>query len=63
MTLLKCGILKKDTSLKKKKGINLFTKQKQSHGCRKQIYVYQGLRGEGLNWEIGIDVYTLLYVK
>ena len=43
--------------------MNLFTKQKQSHGCRKQIYGYQGLRGEGINWEIEIDIYTLLYVK
>ena len=24
---------------------------------------YQGIRGEGINWEIGIDIYTLLHIK
>ena len=43
--------------------MNLFTKQKQSHRCRKEIYGYQGVRGGGINWEIGIDIYTLLYIK
>ena len=27
--------------------VNLFTKQKQSHRCRKQIYGYQEVKGEG----------------
>ena len=22
-----------------------------------------GVRGEGINWETGIDIYTLLYIK
>ena len=43
--------------------MNLFTKQKQSHGRRKQTYGYQGIRGEGINQEIGIDMYTLLHIK
>ena len=45
--------------------MNLFTKQKQSHRCRKQTYGYQGGKGEGrgINWETGIDMYTLLYIK
>ena len=43
--------------------INLFTKQKQSHRYRKQTYGYQGKRRGGINWEIGIDIYTLLYIK
>ena len=43
--------------------MNLFTKQKQSHGCRKQTYGYQGTRWGGINWEIGTDIYTLLYIK
>ena len=43
--------------------INLFIKQKQSHRCRKQTYGYQGGRGGGINWENGINIYTLLYTK
>ena len=27
--------------------MNLFTKQKYSHGCRKQAYDYQGIRRGG----------------
>ena len=44
--------------------MNLSTKQKQSHRLREQIYGYQGegLRG-GIDWEFGIDMYTLLYLK
>ena len=44
--------------------MNLFTKQKQTHRFRKQIYGTKGERlGEGINWEFGIDMYTLLYLK
>ena len=45
--------------------INLFTKQKWSHRCRKQTYGYQGGKGggRGITWEIGIDIYTRLYIK
>ena len=46
--------------------MNLFTKQKLSHRRRKQTYSYQGREGKGkggINWEIGIDIYTLLYIK
>ena len=32
-------------NLKKRVQMNLFTKQKQSHGCRKQTYGYQGISG------------------
>ena len=42
--------------------MNLVTKQKLSHRCRKQTYDYQGGKG-GINWEIGCDIYTILYVK
>ena len=36
--------------------MNLFTKQKLSHRCRKQIYGYQGGTGRGgINWEVGTD--------
>ena len=24
---------------------------------------YQGISGEGINWKIGTDIYTLLYIK
>ena len=43
--------------------MNLFTKQKKSHRCRKQTYGYRGESEGGINWEIGIDIYTLLYIK
>ena len=43
--------------------MNLFTKQKESHRFRKQSFGYQGYEGGGINWEIGIDIDTLLYVK
>ena len=43
--------------------MNLFTKQQYSHRCRKQNFSYQGGKGGGINWETGIDRYTLLYIK
>ena len=43
--------------------MNLFSKQNQSHRCRKQTYGYQGGRGRGMNWEIGIDICTLLILR
>ena len=27
------------------------------------MYGYQGGRGDEMNWEIGINIYTLLYIK
>ena len=44
--------------------MNLFTKQKQTHRLRKQIYGYQ--RGKvwgGIIQEAGINIYTLVYIK
>ena len=42
--------------------MNLFTNRNESQ--MQQInYGYQGGRGEGINCEIGIDRYTLLYIK
>ena len=43
--------------------MNLFTNQKLSHRCRKQNYGNQGWKGEGINWEIGIDINILLYIS
>ena len=43
--------------------MNLPTKQKYSYRCRKQTYGYQGVTGRGINWETGIDKYTLLCIK
>ena len=41
----------------------------ESHRCKKQTYGYQGRKaagmgegGGGINWEIGVDTYTLLYI-
>ena len=41
--------------------MNLFTKQ--SHRYRKQAYGYQGETGGGINWETGINICTLLYIR
>ena len=27
------------------------------------LWLPRGKRGRGINWEIGIDIYTLLYIK
>ena len=43
--------------------MNLFTKQKQSHTCRKQTHGYQRYSGAGISWEIGVDIYTHLSIK
>ena len=42
--------------------MNLFTKQKQNHRCRKQTYDYQGAKRQGIE-RLGIDIYTLLFIK
>ena len=43
--------------------MNLFTKQKQSHIFQKQIYGYQRGKAEGwINYEAGINTYSLLYI-
>ena len=49
-------------NLKKMVQINLFTKQKWSHRCKKQTYGYQRMGGL-INWKIGIDTCTLLCIK
>ena len=41
--------------------MNLCMKQTHRHG--KQIYGYQKGKGGGLNQEVGINIYTLLYIK
>ena len=44
--------------------MNLFTKQKQTHRLRERTYGYQGERwGAEIDWEFGIDMDTLLYIK
>jgi len=43
--------------------MNLFAKQKQKHECGGQTYGYQGGKQGGINWEIGIDIHTLLGIK
>ena len=42
--------------------MNLFTKQKLSHRCRRQTWLSRGKWG-GINWEIGIDIYTFRSVQ
>ena len=43
--------------------VNLFTKQKQTHRHRKQIYGYQQGNGGGINEEFGINGYTPPQIK
>ena len=43
--------------------MNLSAKQKWRHKHREQSHGYQGGRGGGRNWEIGIDIDTLLCIK
>ena len=44
--------------------MNLFTKQKQTHRCKKnKLIATKGEVGGGINLEIGIDIYILLYIK
>ena len=59
------------TSIKNKQ-LNWFSGQKQRHKRREQTYGHQGGKvaarrcgdgGDGMNWEIGIDIYTLICIK
>ena len=43
--------------------MNLFTKQKQSYRCRIILWSPGGKGRRGINWEIGINIYRLLYTK
>ena len=47
--------------------MNWFAGQKLRHRCREQTYGHQGGKVAGgvgvLNWEIGIDMYTLMCIK
>ena len=49
--------------------MNRFAGQKLRHRCREQTYGHQGgktvVGGDGgvMNWEIGIDMYTMMCIK
>ena len=49
--------------------MNRFAGQKLRHRCREQTYGHQGGKavggrgGGGMNWAIGIDMYTLMCIK
>ena len=49
--------------------MNWFAGQKLRHRCRGQMYGHQGGKaagggvGGGMNWEVGIDMYTLMCIK
>ena len=49
--------------------MNWFAGQKLRHRCREQTYGHQGGKAVGgrdggmMNWEIGIDIYTLICIK
>ena len=49
--------------------MNRFAGQKLRHRCREQMYGHQGGKTAGggcggvMNWEIGIDMYTLMCIK
>ena len=44
--------------------MNVLIKQKPAYRLRKQTYGYQRgkLRVGTINWEFGIDIYTLIYI-
>ena len=56
-------------NLKKMVRMNPFAGQKQRHRCTEQTYGHQGAKVAGddgggvMNWEIGIDIYTLICIK
>ena len=57
MISLICGILKNDINeLIYKREIELQMQQTN-------LWLPGGKAGGGINWEIGIDIYTLLYIK
>ena len=49
--------------------MNQFAGQKLRHRCKEQMYGHQegkaaaGVGGGVMNWEIGIDTYTLICIK
>ena len=49
--------------------MNRFAGQKLRHRCREQTYGHRGGKAAGgggggvMNWEIGIDMYTLMHIK
>ena len=50
--------------------MNCFARQQLRHRCREQTYGHQGGKAAGggggggvMNWEIAIDMYTLMYIK
>ena len=44
--------------------MNLFTRQKQTHRRRERTYGYRREGwGGGIDWEFGIDMNTVLYLK
>ena len=49
--------------------MNRFAGQKKRRRCREKTYGHQGGKavgdggGGGMNWEIGIDMYTLICIK
>ena len=48
--------------------MNRFAEQKLRHRWIEQMYEHQGGKvagggGGGMNWEIGIDIYTLICIK
>ena len=49
----------------KKHGTNKFVCKTEIESQKQKTYftVTKGKRGEGINWEIGTDIYTLLYIK
>jgi len=59
MISLMYGILRE----KKKIQVNLSTKLKWNYRCWKQTWLPGYLEGLDIDWNIGIDIYTLLYIK
>ena len=41
----------------------LFTKQKETHRLKQQVYGYQGKQVGEIDWNFGNVMYTLLYLE
>ena len=54
---------KKKKKKKKKIQMDLFPKQKQTHSIREGTYTRREHSGRGIDWEFGMDMYTLLCLK
>ena len=42
---------------------HIFKKHRVVTDIENKLMVTRGKEGRGINWEIGVDIYTVLYIK